>query len=200
MRSQHPQNIGGAGFSLPMRAEFARGLWTFMACSRPPRWGRQSCLQAAFRPPSALNRPLTQFARIFSGFVCRGHGAVEPEKFASKQRGGLKPACSQDWLPHENAKLQRRPFRPSSNRNRHFTQFAGVFSGFVSRRHRAAKPEEFISKRGGRLKASLQPGLAAPREAKVQAGESACPTEAAPHEDHRDHHYPQRGAQCGSRH
>jgi len=77
-----------------------------------PPWGRQSCLQAAFRPPSALNRPLTQFARIVSGFVSRGHGAAKPEKFASKEGGGLKPASSQDWLPHENAKLQRRPERP----------------------------------------------------------------------------------------
>jgi hypothetical protein len=72
-------------------------------CSRPPRWGRQSCLQAAFRPPSALNR-VTQFAHILSGFVSRRHRAAKPEKFASSQGGGLKPACSQDWLPHKRPK------------------------------------------------------------------------------------------------
>jgi hypothetical protein len=94
-----PQRFCPAGHTL-RRALPASGLWPFVACSRPPRWGRQSCLQAAFRPLSALNR-VTQFALIFSGFVCRRHGAAKPEKFASKPRGGLKPACSQDWLPHE---------------------------------------------------------------------------------------------------
>ena len=41
------------------------------------------------------------------------------------------------------------------------------FSGLASRRHRAAKPEKLVSKQGGRLKACLQPGLAAPRKAKA---------------------------------
>jgi hypothetical protein len=34
-------------------------------------------------------------------------GREGPEKFVTKQGGGLKPACSQDWLPHQNAKPQR---------------------------------------------------------------------------------------------
>jgi hypothetical protein len=54
-----------------------------------------------FSPPSTLNRPLTQFQRLFCGFVSRRQGAAKPEKFVSQQGGGLKPACSQDWLPHE---------------------------------------------------------------------------------------------------
>jgi hypothetical protein len=28
------------------------------------------------------------------------------EKFASSQGGGLKPACSQDWLPYQKAKAE----------------------------------------------------------------------------------------------
>jgi hypothetical protein len=59
----------------------------------------------------------------------------------------------------------RRPFRPPSNLNRPLTQLSRILSGFVSRRHRAAKPRKFVSKPGGRLKAEgtlwTQPGLAA---------------------------------------
>jgi hypothetical protein len=40
----------------------------------------------------------------FSGFVSRRHRAAKPEKFASSPGGGLKPACSQDWLPHKKPK------------------------------------------------------------------------------------------------
>jgi len=71
----------------------------------------------------------------------------------------------------------RRPFRPPSNLNKPLTQLARIFSGFVSRRHRAAKPEEFVSKPGGRLKAGdalwAQPGLAASRKAKAESERSS---------------------------
>jgi hypothetical protein len=66
----------------------------------------------------------------------------------------------------------RRPLRPPSNLNRLLTQMARIFSGFGSRRPGAAKPERFVSKQAGRLKAVgalwAQPGLAAARKAKSE--------------------------------
>jgi hypothetical protein len=53
-------------------------------------WGRQSCLQAAFQAAVAPNQPLTQFARLFYGFVSRRHGEAKLEKSVSKQGGRLK--------------------------------------------------------------------------------------------------------------
>jgi hypothetical protein len=59
------------------------------ACRRP--------FQAAVDTEPATHKLGTHF----SGFVSRRHRAAKPEKFASSHGGGLKPACSQDWLPHK---------------------------------------------------------------------------------------------------
>jgi hypothetical protein len=73
-------------------------------CSRPPGGaGNRACrrpFQAAVDTEPATHKLGTHF----SGFVSRRHRAAKPEKFASIQGGGLKPACSQDWLPHERPK------------------------------------------------------------------------------------------------
>jgi len=62
----------------------------------------------------------------------------------------------------------RRPFRPPSNLIRLLTQFAGIFSGFVSCRHLAAKPEKFVAYREGGLKGRLQARLPATRKAHAE--------------------------------
>jgi hypothetical protein len=55
------------------------------------------------RPPSTRNRPLTKLGTHFSGFVSRRHRAAKRNSPRVKG-GGLKPACSQDWLPHKRPK------------------------------------------------------------------------------------------------
>jgi len=53
-------------------------------------WGRQSCLQVTFQAAVNSEQITYGFARIFSGFVSRSIRGAKPEKFVSKQEGGLK--------------------------------------------------------------------------------------------------------------
>jgi hypothetical protein len=77
--------------------------------------------------------------------IHRGHGAAKLQKFASKQRGGLKRACSQDWLPHKNARLQwqaeevvaKLPYRTAPSRSR-LSKFCPLSECFQSRARKPA--------------------------------------------------------------
>jgi hypothetical protein len=89
----------------------ALGFGYSQVCSRPPGGsGNRACrrpFQAAVDTEPATHKLGTHF----SGFVSRRHRAAKPEKFASSQGGGLKPACSQDWPPHKRPAIESRAIR-----------------------------------------------------------------------------------------
>jgi hypothetical protein len=110
-----------------------------------------------------------------AGMAVAVEQAVSPARTSYSVRRQAKPPAPGLWpfMTYSGAgnRACRRPFRPPSNLNRPPTLLAGIFSGFVSRRDGAAKPEKFVSKPGGRLKAVgtlwAQPRLDAPRKAKA---------------------------------
>ena len=99
---------------LARRAKLAPGLWPFMTCSGPARWGRQSCLQPPFRRLSKRNR--SPIAILWLCVFPPLHSEARETRRASRKP--VKSRLQPERLPHKKAKLQRRAKLAHRRRNR----------------------------------------------------------------------------------
>jgi len=104
----------------------------------------------------------------FSGFVSLRHHAAKPEKFRSIEKGGLKGRLLEFChLSHEVESPGGAGIQPAAGFSPP-SWYATNFSGFVSLKCCAAKPEKFVSISRKPAKSRLQPER--PPHEKTKAG------------------------------
>jgi hypothetical protein len=106
-RGRHSPVLAG-GTACPRRAEARRSALAVHGMQLRSRVGQAILPAAAFQ---AALRTSTEQPSQTKGFiwprVLQG-SAAKPEKFVRRRGSRLKAGCSQDWLPHERAKAERR--------------------------------------------------------------------------------------------